>query len=79
MNVWARFAPTGDNFPSKKAFREAMRTNPQDVIFTTTSMFDSQTQFEGNHLPDNAVLMVVGPDPYRDRRWYANVRNGKVT
>lgn len=78
MNVWAQYYD-GTNFASKKAFREAMKNEPENVTFTGTSIFDPDTQFSGVECRNHEPLIVVGPDPYRNRKWYANVKCGKVT
>jgi hypothetical protein len=69
------------NAPTKKALREAMKSEPERVTFYATSMFDAGTEdFAGNDLPAGVSLSVVGPDPERSRKWYATVTpNGKVT
>ena len=64
----------GVRIKTKKALREALKFNPALVTFDKTSPFDLPgTDIRGSEIPDGIVLSVVGPDPYRDRRWYASV------
>lgn len=69
----------GKRFPSKKALREWSAAG-HDWIVEATSWHGNE--FDGSILraPDG-TYSIVGPDPYRDRRWYATVtkRDGKVT
>ena len=68
--------PNGKQPKTKKELRE----NVGSVHFFSVSPF---VLFNGGYadLPnDETKLTVVGPDMYRDRKWYATVdRNGKVT
>jgi hypothetical protein len=69
---------------TKKALREALASAPDTVWFDQTSAFlapgwDPRIHLDG--LEPGVTLTVVGPDPYRDRRWYASVtrdRAGKI-
>jgi hypothetical protein len=65
----------GQNFRTKKALAEAIKAG-EDVTFTDTSLTDNAGTVKQSmlHLTD----VVVGPDPYKERRWYANIRYGKV-
>jgi len=67
---------------TKKALREAVADDPNmtRVHFDATSVFDTQARYSAQHtVATDDVLVVVGPDPYNNRKWYANVKNGKVT
>lgn len=68
--------------PSKKALREALRDAPETVIFDQTALI--RNEFNGGPIPGGTYitpplipagtnLTVVGPDPYRNRKWYASV------
>lgn len=39
-----------------------------------------ETSFFGEEYKDNGILTVVGPDAYRNRKWYATVKlqDGKI-
>jgi hypothetical protein len=65
----------GRNFKSKKALREALAAN-QVVRMTDTSAFSNKGTVEPDAL--SPIDVIVGPDPYNDRRWFANIRKGKV-
>lgn len=59
--------------PSKAALKRALAATPELVAFDPTSAFGPSGAFNGDHIPAGAILSVVGPDPYSDRRWYATV------
>jgi hypothetical protein len=61
---------------TKKALREAVASTPERVRFYDTSMIDNRGDVGIEDLRPNDV--IVGPDPYTKRSWYANVKNGKV-
>lgn len=64
-------------FTSKKALREAVAAEGADKIMVTdTSGFGNRGTIPASEL--RSADVIVGPDPYTDRRWYANVINGKV-
>ena len=57
---------------SKKAIREAVSADPDSVVVESTSMFGGF----GGHLtaaPIGTEVNFVGPDPYRDRRFYGTI------
>lgn len=68
-NLHARTAH-GANFTSKKALRDALAAG-DPVYFTDTSLFANRGTLTLAQLTPGDV--VVGPDPYRDRRWYGAV------
>lgn len=71
----------GNRPKSKKALRDALKNAPNTVTFDPTSMFDKGgTRTIDNLYPDDK-FQVTGPDPYKDRKWYATIsKNGdKVT
>lgn len=66
----------GERPPSKKALREALKDAPETVVFDQTALI--RNEFSGVYItldlvPTDTTLTVVGPDPYRNRRWYASV------
>jgi hypothetical protein len=65
----------GENFKSKKSLKEAVARGDK-VFFTDTSAFGNRGTIGVADLRPSD--MVVGPDPYKARNWYANVKNGKV-
>ena len=65
---------------TKKALKDAMANNPMCVTLDPTSAFDiAQRSISGSILAPNINYSVCGPDPYENRKWYANIKNGKVT
>jgi len=58
--------------PTKKALVEAIIEYPEKVHLTNLSAFGGWSG-RANELPIGYKADVVGPDPYKDRRWYATV------
>ena len=58
------------NFRTKKALKDAVKAG-KDVFVYPTSPF-----FEG--FEDRMRVVVVGPDPYTKRNWYATVEVDKT-
>lgn len=67
---------SGNVYPTKKALREAVKNDPDGVRFFNTSMFASNELVGIDALGPTDV--IVGPDPATNRKWYANIKNGKV-
>ena len=53
----------GARYPTKKALKEAVG---QPLRYTETSIFGAEYRANG-------VVYVVGPCPYTNRKWYAQV------
>lgn len=66
----------GQKPKTKKALREALAADPASVWFEDTSAFNNRGSLNASQLSPSDV--IVGPDCYTARNWYANVRNGKV-
>jgi hypothetical protein len=67
----------GIRYPSKKALKTALTESPSEVVFDRTSAFEEGADnICGDSLPAGDTLSVCGPDPYSNRRWYANVTLG---
>jgi hypothetical protein len=67
----------GQRARTKKALREALAVTPDSVTFDVTQLFG---ELAGRTLAAVDVLthpqwtlVVVGPDPYARRNWYASV------
>jgi hypothetical protein len=76
INVGAR-SKEGGLFATKKAMREALNSQPGEVVFYKTSPLDNSglpSTITVETLPLGAVLTVVGPNPYTKRSWYASVQ-----
>lgn len=77
INSGAR-GPDGAYVPTKTALRALLRTSPESVVFERTSLYDTEEgTITGATIPNGVIMTVVGPDPYRKRRWYANVLIGR--
>jgi len=53
----------GASYKTKKALKESIG---KPLRYIETSMF-------GSEYKENGTFAVVGPDPYRNRKWYATV------
>lgn len=81
INVGALDANGGGRIPTKKALKEALagdesRESAVGIVFDQTSLRQERGFPNVGYvfdLPPDATLQVVGPDPYNNRRWYANV------
>lgn len=72
MSNWYATDANGNEFKTKKALREFVAANPDDVRLTDTSAFDNKgTVFGVSTLGRSDV--IVGPNPWNARNWYANV------
>jgi hypothetical protein len=61
---------------TKKELREAVKSQPQTVMFADTSAINNRGTIGVDGLRESDV--IVGPCVYTKRNWYANVRAGKV-
>lgn len=77
-NVRATF--DGERVRTKTELKLAAKNHPGGLKFFSTSAFNIGSVWYGDELTTEDHLIVVGPDPYTDRRWYANItyRNGKL-
>lgn len=68
----------GGNAASKKALKEALKSAPETVTFYGTAavpgMAGYGARYQGDQIPAGITFSVVGPDPYRHRRWFGKVR-----
>lgn len=68
QGVWS---DDGTRFASKKALGESVKAG-QIVFLEATSVFGNEYDGALDHAPDGTYY-VVGPDPYKSRKWYAQV------
>ena len=70
----------GADIKSKKALIEAIKTDPNSVHFKGVSMFNTDVPERVSQIKHGITLQPVGPNPYSNRKWYANVKivNGQV-
>jgi hypothetical protein len=64
---------------SKAALKRAMKEDPASVRFDVTEMLTANAgrTIAGNEVPEGDTLVVVGPDPYTNRKFYGNVKVGR--
>lgn len=70
---------SGHYFPTKKALKDALASRPQDVQLESTDAFGPNACLVVCAVNDENVAranggVIVGPDPYHNRRWYAAVK-----
>jgi hypothetical protein len=62
-------------FKSKKDLKDAVaERGAENVAVFGTSMFGDENGATVADLADNLRAVIVGPDVYNDRKWYANVK-----
>jgi hypothetical protein len=73
------FDSLGERFPTKKSMREAAEKR-ETINLEATSLFGNEYDGPAQDA-SNGTYFVVGPDPHRSRKWYAQVivRDGSVT
>jgi ABC-type histidine transport system ATPase subunit len=69
----------GQFFKTKAALKRALAEDPSKVTFYGTAQalgpeLGGAGTIDGNHVPEGVTLVVVGPDPKRQRNWYGNVK-----
>jgi hypothetical protein len=72
VNVGAQYESDGKDIPTKSALKRAIQENPANVYFYGTSDF---TAVSGtvDILEKGVKYSVVGPNPHKNRKWYATV------
>ena len=75
VNVGAISRTDNTRFKTKAAFKRACFEDSTQVTIYSTSMFDSlrTTAAQLAQDKDTRSFTVVGPDPERDRKWYATL------
>lgn len=70
---------SGNRPKTKKVLKEAY-TAGKEIILDSTSAFGPAFYGSAEDLKEGDNFVVVGPDPYRKRNWYASVerKNGKI-
>ncbi len=69
----------GSRPKTKKALREAVEAiafegDPYSVVLEATSLFGNEYDGSLGSAPKTTTFYVVGPDPYKKRNWYANIK-----
>jgi hypothetical protein len=72
---------SGERIRTKKHLKELAASEPAQLLFDPTSVFDKQGSIRGDTVPADASLSVCGPDPYNERKWWAQVtlKDGKLS
>ncbi|QNK82611.1 hypothetical protein [Nakamurella sp. PAMC28650] len=65
----------GHRVMTKRALREMLAIDPAQVKFDCTGLRDEGRIIKGDSIPPGMTLVVVGPDPFTKRSWYANAYN----
>lgn len=83
VNVGALDAADGSRIPTKAMLKRGVAAGIGVAFDQTAYPHDGSLPgtIEIKDIPEDVTLVVVGPDPYQRRNWYANVkigRNGKV-
>lgn len=61
---------------TKQALKDAIASDPSSVFLYATSDLGPQFHDTADNLPDDMEFNVVGPNPYKNRNWYATVSKG---
>lgn len=61
---------------TKTALKKTIAENPHSVYLYATSSMGPQYSGPADMLPEDMEFLVVGPDPYNKRDWYASVKRG---
>jgi hypothetical protein len=71
----------GIRVQTKSELKSLIAQDPDFVRFDPTSMHPGSNNngedIHGGSIPDGVILSVCGPDPARNRKWYAMVTKGK--
>lgn len=59
---------------TKKALKAYAQEEPHNVRLEATSLFGNEYDGPLSNAPTNKSYTVVGPDPYKKRNWYANIK-----
>jgi hypothetical protein len=65
---------------SKAALKRAMKEAPETVRFDRTAAVGpdaGKPDIKGTEVPEGDTMVVVGPNPYTERKWYGNVKHGR--
>lgn len=62
---------------TKAKLRGFIKEQPESIWLYSTSQVTNQWSGRANELPPNIEFLVVGPNPYQKRDWYATVYRGR--
>jgi hypothetical protein len=66
-------AATMKRITRKKRLKELAAREPAQLLFDPTSIYHKEGPIRGDAIPPDVTLSVCGPDPYTNRRWWAQV------
>ena len=72
INVGVYASADMERVRTKTALKKMIKEDPASVTFDRTSAFE-RGFINASEIPQGDTLVVVGPDPYTARNWYANV------
>ncbi len=64
---------------SKKAIREALKTEPHKVTLERTAFMGNEYGGPVLDMPENVRQTFVGPDPYTSRKFYGSMLRSGTT
>lgn len=76
INCGVLDAVTRERITRKKRLKVLAASEPAQLLFDPTSFYDQQGPIRGDSVPPDIILSVCGPDPYTNRRWWAQVTLG---
>lgn len=62
---------------TKTLLKERIKSEPDQVELFATSGMGPQFHGTADNLPENTEFLVVGPNPYSQRDWYAKIHKGR--
>lgn len=63
----------GQRPKTKKILRASAKAAPHTIILEATSLFGNEYEGKVTEMPQGVIHYVVGPDPYTERTWYAQL------
>lgn len=83
VNLGALDKSTNSDIATKKELKAKLLESPKTVELYVTDAFgpNAHNRFNGEGLQVGTKYTVVGPNPYRSRKWYATVEkqwNGRI-
>jgi hypothetical protein len=73
VNCGVMHAVTHKRIPTKKRLKGLAASEPAQLLFDPTSIYDKQGMIRGDTVPPDVRLSACGPDPYSDRKWWAQI------
>jgi hypothetical protein len=67
----------GSKFQTKKSLKELVQSEPTAVMLYSTGLGGPQFNGNATRLEAGQEFLVVGPDPYTKRNWYATIYRKK--